>query len=603
MNISKIFLFILLSFGSVFAGIVKDEVLKEELAKQSGKNNDLTFADLLKIKEVSIHDKDIKTLEGLENCYNLEKLELRDCGIEDISCLSSIRKLKYLELSNNPITDLKPLENLARLEFLSLSHFETEDLQPLSNLTDLKELRLSNNEITDITALGSLINLESLSLMIMPVSDIKPISKLKKLESFCMLCCDVSDVSPIAHLESIKSLYLCDNRIYDINPLEKMILLETLHLWNNYIEDVSVLTKLNNLEKVSLIRNPLSSNYPSIKKQILANNPDVELDDDQRVVCGEDIQVSCGQQYIAVQAGVAVSDRLKPYFCGRVKVVDVFDRKVYDVADSAYTIAVDWTLNNGRQTLYYATSDTVELRANKIKRGYIRPEGGLVYDSEFEIEFTPFLMSNLSVSPNANIILAYKNNSDFPRDVGTLIVWDKDRVEFNDVGLLVSPKVKIGWLDEKTALVLTFDSSCKGVLKRIDFDDMGHIVNQISVVDDCLAFPGVFNGEPFYVKESGIFYGDKPCPFGESVKDIMVGEGTIAVVKYDSVEIYDKQLTKIQACSLDERYDALCYSGKKNALYGRLLFEPEQGVYAQELNKLSKPELFYKLEDIEEYKK
>jgi len=56
-----------------------------------------------------VQTRGIKTLVGLENAINLEKLDLAENEISDLSPISKLTKLTKLSLFRNRISDLKPL--------------------------------------------------------------------------------------------------------------------------------------------------------------------------------------------------------------------------------------------------------------------------------------------------------------------------------------------------------------------------------------------------------------------------------------------------------------------------------------------------------------
>ncbi len=558
-------------FGSdcLSADIIKDKTLNDELAKQLSVAV-LSKADLLKISEIDIKNKQIGTLDGIEKCYNLEKLVLINCGTTDISKLSSIRKLKHLSLTGEPIQSLDPLKHLTNLEFLLIDKFEAYDLTALSNLKKLKELRLSTNKtLTDIHGLENLTNLESLGLSIMPIRDITPLSKLTNLKTLSIIACDVDNLDAVAGLVNLELLLLLGNRVTDITPLNRLQNLKALSLSSNLIADVSVLSKFHTLEKLHINWNPLSSDYPKLKEKIIANNPGIDLKDEQRTICNSNPITSDDGEYIAFQTGLKVSGCIFPYLYGDVKVVETTNDRIHSIPYSSYTIATAWTTQDNKPTLYYATAEDNRMQATTIRRCYFDPDGKLVYDKDYCLKFEPFFMSHLSVSPDGNMIIAYKVCENCPKEIATLTAWNSENNSFVGIGdFFVMQEIKIGWFDEHTAAVLAADESGEVNLLRIEFDTSGKITKHSTIEQDCQYFWGISGGEPLYNSNCQLFRGSKLITPADGILKIFISGDNIAIIRCDSADIYNAALQKILTSEFNAAHITYCYSRTANKLYG-----------------------------------
>lgn len=122
----------------------------------------LTQVDLLSIKTLSLSNKGLNDLSGIEYLKNIEELYLDNNNLEKIDHLSSLSKLRILHLQRNFISDISPLANLTNLEELSLNGNRVLTLQPLSGLVNLRRLYFTENNITDISPLRNLVNLNTL---------------------------------------------------------------------------------------------------------------------------------------------------------------------------------------------------------------------------------------------------------------------------------------------------------------------------------------------------------------------------------------------------------------------------------------------------------
>lgn len=136
-----------------------------------------------------------------EDMLKFEFLSVHNKGISDITGLEYAMNLKELHISRNPITDLRPLANLTQLQELHFWH-ESESSRNL-----------------DLRPLANLINLEVLSLQRNGISDISPLTGLKNLRHLHIIDNDISDVSPLLGLRHLRELWITGNPILDIRPL------------------------------------------------------------------------------------------------------------------------------------------------------------------------------------------------------------------------------------------------------------------------------------------------------------------------------------------------------------------------------------------------
>ena len=105
----------------------------------------LTQADLEKVTELELDDKQLTSVKGLEKLTQLESLHLPHNKLTDVKGLENLTQLKELPLDDNQLTDVKGLENLTQLEGLWLPRNQLTDVKGLKKLTRLTELDLIGN--------------------------------------------------------------------------------------------------------------------------------------------------------------------------------------------------------------------------------------------------------------------------------------------------------------------------------------------------------------------------------------------------------------------------------------------------------------------------
>ena len=145
---------------------------------------DVPFAKekMLQLQALSVSDKRINNISGLEFATNLRELDLNKNPITDLRPLANLTKLESLNLSevspNTPYFDLRPLANLINLKNLSLENSRISDIRPLTGLKRLYILDIRYNAIENIHPLAGLIALRTLLIQGNPIRDLRPLSGL-----------------------------------------------------------------------------------------------------------------------------------------------------------------------------------------------------------------------------------------------------------------------------------------------------------------------------------------------------------------------------------------------------------------------------------------
>ena len=239
---------------------IPDLNLRVAIAEILGKtpNDPITVEEMATLHRISLEEKGISDLTGLELATNLEWLKIQGNQISDISPLEGLTKLDLLDISGNEIIDLSPLAGLKNLRHVKVSHNNISDLSPLAGLSNLGRFDSWGNPLSD---LSSLVGLEIIDIC-GGEPDISTLKGAKNLRELYLLGCQVSDVSPVAELTGLTRLGLPGNRISDISRLAELTNLKWLELADNDISDVSPLAQLKNLTWLHLGGNMISDFSP-----------------------------------------------------------------------------------------------------------------------------------------------------------------------------------------------------------------------------------------------------------------------------------------------------------------------------------------------------
>ncbi|WP_434303012.1 leucine-rich repeat domain-containing protein [Clostridium botulinum] len=281
----------------------EDKNLEEEVRKVANPKDrpkgPLTYMDVSGIKELNVHNKNIKSLKGIEYLKNITKLDISDNNIKDISNLKGLDSLELLNLYNNNIEDISSINNMEKLKDINLSKNKVKDISYLKDL-NLHHLDLRDNKIENIEVLKNKISLEHLYLANNSIKDFSPISNLKNLQILYLSHNYSSNYDyvkdyynnlkdrdfklnvPIefkdkvfedlvrkeinkpsgyvypSDLENIKELDFHNAHIEKLNGIENMTSLEKLNLSGTDIQDISLLKYLINLKEVNISNTSIS---------------------------------------------------------------------------------------------------------------------------------------------------------------------------------------------------------------------------------------------------------------------------------------------------------------------------------------------------------
>lgn len=249
---------------------------------------------------LSCYNREITSLEGLEEYKSLDYIDLSSNDIRDVGNLAALPNLETLYLDENRNLDLSSLSGLNGLISLGLSYNALVDVadlvtlenlyylsfngNPDSNIADvipqmnsLQALGIADNQLRSATFLERLPLLESLDVSGNPDLNLESLSNLTSLTSLSMLYMDIDDISPISSLTQLFELQIqynnvksiepvknfkhmdvfraYDNQISDLRPLKMLFSLWELDIGENEISDISPLADLINLEYISLYGN------------------------------------------------------------------------------------------------------------------------------------------------------------------------------------------------------------------------------------------------------------------------------------------------------------------------------------------------------------
>lgn len=250
----------------------------------------IMLSDVINLKNLEIIGQGVKSLKGVEQLKNLEKLGLYANYINagQLIYVKNLTKLKSLDLADNNLLEIpeESFDKLVNLEELVLDHtgINTLDKNMMSKLVSLRDLLIEkngftnldfledntsiknilfrDNKIKDISGVRNNKNLEMFWGGGNEVSDISVLKGQKELNYFSMKNNKISDISALKDANKLTNVYLSGNQIKDISALEGKSFLKSLELDHNRISNIEPLKGLTNLERLYLNDNRIESFEP-----------------------------------------------------------------------------------------------------------------------------------------------------------------------------------------------------------------------------------------------------------------------------------------------------------------------------------------------------
>ncbi|XP_050176263.1 LOW QUALITY PROTEIN: centriolin [Myiozetetes cayanensis] len=225
--------------------------ITEPLIKALSKQQNLACISSLNLSSPKDGDKKFKFIENLENCSQLETLNLSNNQIEKMEKLDKLLKLRELNLSCNRISKIEGLEHLQNLQKLNLAGNEIEHIPVWvgKKLRSLRVLNLTHNKLSslhDIAKLKPLQDLTSLFLADNPVGNLPhcclyTIFHLRALESL--------DGQPVTNHDRQEALERFN--LEEIEKLERELENTVKEMENLKLTQSKVLEQLHHQDEVN----------------------------------------------------------------------------------------------------------------------------------------------------------------------------------------------------------------------------------------------------------------------------------------------------------------------------------------------------------------
>jgi len=257
-----------------------------EITEFTAPENAQTFSDLLylpNLNSLEISGLNVDSLSFLSSLLQLDSLNLSGSTfpVEDLPFIATLPALKQLSLSDCNLSTIDPLENAWSLTDLDLSHNTIRNLDVLKTIPNLKKLNLQHNAVNSLDIVGSLDELEVLNVAFNAITSLEPlescsnltelvadnnhldnlqgVEKLSKLQLLSVDYNQITEVSDLIDNQALKNVSVASNNITEIWTLGELVNLEILDFSGNHVEELPEWSEDRPLQTIDGSYNMLTS--------------------------------------------------------------------------------------------------------------------------------------------------------------------------------------------------------------------------------------------------------------------------------------------------------------------------------------------------------
>lgn len=196
-----------------------EAAVRREVFEKRYNAEPLTLDDVKSISQIVAKGKGIKSLEGLQNCKALMKLDLEKNEIVDLGPIRDLKLLQSVDLASNQIQSLEPLTGLIAIQYLHIANNSIEDLGPLRGMIKMQSLYASGNKIKKLEPVFGLKKLWTLDVAASPIEDLNGIAELRGLQTINLKGCNVKTLEFAKSMREVRLLILQENPEVDLAAL------------------------------------------------------------------------------------------------------------------------------------------------------------------------------------------------------------------------------------------------------------------------------------------------------------------------------------------------------------------------------------------------
>jgi len=208
-----------LSAQDLFPDKALEAAVRWEVFEKRFNTDPIKADDVKNISQVVAKGKGIKSLEGLQHCKAIMKIDLANNEIVDLAPITELKLLQSIDLSSNKITSIAPMAGLLQSQYVQLSKNAIEDISPLKDMKNMNSLYITDNKIKSLEPVAGLKKLWTLQVAGNPVENVAAIGELKGLKTLNMKNCGLKKLDFVKELKELSLLMLDQNPLESLEPL------------------------------------------------------------------------------------------------------------------------------------------------------------------------------------------------------------------------------------------------------------------------------------------------------------------------------------------------------------------------------------------------
>jgi len=199
-----------------------EAVVRKEVFEKRNNSEPLTAEDVKNVSQIVGKGKGIKSLEGIQHCKALMKIDLENNEISDLTQIQDLKQLQSIDIASNKIVSIIPLAGLVQLQYVHLSKNEIADISPLKDLANLRSIYMADNKIKSLEPLAGIKKAWTLHLAGNPIEDANAIGQMKSVDSINLKGCGLKEIGFVRTLKP-NFLMMAGNPISDFGPLVELV--------------------------------------------------------------------------------------------------------------------------------------------------------------------------------------------------------------------------------------------------------------------------------------------------------------------------------------------------------------------------------------------
>ncbi|XP_031796421.1 leucine-rich repeat and IQ domain-containing protein 1 isoform X1 [Sarcophilus harrisii] len=218
-----------------------------------------TLSECTSLQFLSLRRCGLTALEGLNNCKKLKYIDVQENQIQVINC-ENLENLCILLLNDNELTSFHGLDDCSNLQNIEVSNNKITRIGGLESLKSLQQLIVDHNQLISTRGLCSVPTIMYLDCSYNNLTKVEGIKDCGLLQILKLQGNYLTELPSLENQVLLRELYLDDNSISTMEIISSywLPLLQILTVSQNSLIEVVPLFQFVSLEKVDVSNNCLS---------------------------------------------------------------------------------------------------------------------------------------------------------------------------------------------------------------------------------------------------------------------------------------------------------------------------------------------------------